>query len=120
VSQHIEVSENPVFKIFAARHTIYLVKPGLKVTYLYHDGDIIEVRIIAQNASFRGSADVSVATDGLLEAAAGKLPSERRVRNLPEDQLASSSIAKMELAIRHSWQRSRETTESRSEDSVQQ
>lgn len=43
---------------------------GLKVTYLYHDGDIIEVRIVAENASFRGSADVYVGTDGLLEATA--------------------------------------------------
>jgi hypothetical protein len=43
---------------------------GLKVTYLYHDGDIIEVRIIAENALFRGSVDVYVGTDGLLEAAA--------------------------------------------------
>ena len=38
--------------------------------YLYHDGDIIEVRIVAENVSFRGSADVYVGTDGLLEAAA--------------------------------------------------
>ena len=46
------------------------MNPGLKVTYLYHDGDIIEVRIIAQNASFRGAADVYVGTGGLLEASA--------------------------------------------------
>jgi hypothetical protein len=62
--------KSPFSKMFAARHTIYSMNPGLKVTYLYHDGDIIEVRIIAQNASFRGSADVYVGTDGLLEAAA--------------------------------------------------
>ena len=43
---------------------------GLKVTYLYHDGDIIEVRIVAENASFQDSAKVYVGTDGLLEAAA--------------------------------------------------
>jgi hypothetical protein len=36
-----------------ARHSIYSMKtrtqrlnPGLKVTYLYHDGDLIEVRIV--------------------------------------------------------------------------
>jgi hypothetical protein len=56
--------------MFAAQHTIYSMNAGLKVTYLYHDGDIIEVRIVAENVSFRGSADVYVGTDGLLEAAA--------------------------------------------------
>jgi hypothetical protein len=55
------------------------LNPGLKVTYLYHDGDIIEVRIVSQNASFRGSADVYVGTDGLLEAAAvlERIPKDR-------------------------------------------
>jgi hypothetical protein len=43
---------------------------GLKVTYLYHDGDVIEVRVTAENAGFRGTADVYVGTHGLLEAAA--------------------------------------------------
>jgi hypothetical protein len=43
---------------------------GLKVAYLYHDGDVIEVRITAENANFRGTADVYVGTDGLLEVAA--------------------------------------------------
>jgi len=56
--------------MFTARHAIYSMSAGLKVTYLYHDGDLIEVRIVAENASFRGSADVYVGTDGLLEAAA--------------------------------------------------
>ena len=56
--------------MLAAQHTIYSMNAGLKVTYLYHDGDIIEVRIVAENVSFRGSADVYVGTDGLLEAAA--------------------------------------------------
>jgi hypothetical protein len=56
--------------MFAAEHTIYSMNAGLKVTYLYHDGDIIEVRIVAENVSFRGSADVYVGTDVLLEAAA--------------------------------------------------
>jgi hypothetical protein len=56
--------------MFAAQHTIYSMNAGLKVAYLYHDGDIIEVRIVAENLSFRGSADVYVGTDGLLDAAA--------------------------------------------------
>jgi manganese transport protein len=51
-------------------------------------------------------------------AISGKSPSEQRVRSLPGDQPASSSIAKMELAIQRSWQRSRETTQSKSERSV--
>lgn len=38
--------------ILAAQHIIYSMNAGLKVTYLYHDGDIIEVRIVAENASF--------------------------------------------------------------------
>jgi hypothetical protein len=42
---------------------------GLKVSYLWHDRDVIEVRITAENAEFRGTADVYVGTDGLLEAA---------------------------------------------------
>ena len=56
--------------MLAAQHTIYSMNAGLKVTYLYHDGDIVEVRIVAENVSFRASADVYVGTDGLLEAAA--------------------------------------------------
>jgi hypothetical protein len=53
---------------------------GLKVTYLYHDIDLIEVRIVAENAAFRGSADVYVGTDGLREAAAviEGFPKDRR------------------------------------------
>lgn len=43
---------------------------GLKVTYLWHDNDVIEVRITAENATFRGTADVYVGIEGLLEAAA--------------------------------------------------
>ena len=43
---------------------------GLKVTHLWHDNDVIEVRVTAENATFRGTADVYVGTDGLLEAAA--------------------------------------------------
>jgi hypothetical protein len=42
---------------------------GLKVVYLWHDIDVIEVRIAVENAEFRGTADVYVGTDGLLEAA---------------------------------------------------
>ena len=53
---------------------------GLKVTYLYHDIDLIEVRIKAENAAFRGSANVYVGTDGLVEAAAALegFPKDRR------------------------------------------
>jgi hypothetical protein len=42
---------------------------GLQVIYLYHDFDMIEVRIIAQNGRFRGSADVYEGTGELIEAA---------------------------------------------------
>lgn len=69
---------------------------GLKVTYLYHVIDLIEVRITAENAAFRGSANVYVGTDGLLEAAAAleKLSSEQQGQSLQEDQPASISAAK--------------------------
>jgi hypothetical protein len=43
---------------------------GLRVTYLYHDVDVIEVRVTAGNERFRGSTNVYVETDGLLGAAA--------------------------------------------------
>jgi len=43
---------------------------GLEFTYLYHDFDLIEVHIVAQNNRFRGSADVYEGTGELLEAAA--------------------------------------------------
>lgn len=46
------------------------MRTGLKVTYLWHDNDVIEVRVTVENAGFRGTADVYVGTDGLLEAAA--------------------------------------------------
>ena len=42
---------------------------GLKVTYLWHDTDALELRVTAENAEFRGTADVDVGTDALLEAA---------------------------------------------------
>jgi hypothetical protein len=42
---------------------------GLKVAYLYHDVDVIEVRVTAESANFRGTVNVYVGTDGLLEAA---------------------------------------------------
>jgi hypothetical protein len=42
---------------------------GLKVSYLWHDWDVVEVRITVENADFRGTANVYVGTDGLLEAA---------------------------------------------------
>jgi hypothetical protein len=43
---------------------------GLKVSYLWHDIDVIQVRVTVENADFRGTTDVYVGTDGLLEAAA--------------------------------------------------
>ena len=42
---------------------------GLKVVYLWHDMDVIEVRIAVENANFRGTADVYVGAGGLLDAA---------------------------------------------------
>jgi hypothetical protein len=43
---------------------------GLKFAYLWHDTDVLELRVAAENAEFRGTADVYVGTDGLIEAAA--------------------------------------------------
>jgi hypothetical protein len=43
---------------------------GLTVTYLWHDNDVIEVRVKAENEAFRGTADVYVGAGGLLNAAA--------------------------------------------------
>ena len=42
---------------------------GLKVACVWHDSDVIEVRVIAENAKLWGTANVYVGTDGLLEAA---------------------------------------------------
>jgi hypothetical protein len=42
---------------------------GLKVVYLWHDIDALELRVTAENAEFRGTANVYVGTDALLEAA---------------------------------------------------
>jgi hypothetical protein len=116
--------------MFAAQDTIYSMNAGLKVTYLYHDGDIIEVRIVAENGSFRGSAEVYVGTDCLLEAAAvlEGFPKDRQdtrevVFGAAGPKFAGGSArlkfyCKDGLAIRRFWQRSRQTTESRSEHSV--
>jgi hypothetical protein len=41
---------------------------GLKVAYLWHDIDASKLRVTAENAEFRGTADVYVGTDALLEA----------------------------------------------------
>ena len=53
---------------------------GLKIGYLWHDSDVIEVRVTAENARYRGTADVYVGTDGLIEAAATLegFPKDRR------------------------------------------
>lgn len=42
---------------------------GLQFCYLYHDYDIIEVRIAVGNGRFCGTTNVYVATGGLVEAA---------------------------------------------------
>jgi hypothetical protein len=42
---------------------------GLKVAYLWHDIDVLELRVTAENAEFRGTADVYVGIDALLETA---------------------------------------------------
>jgi hypothetical protein len=42
---------------------------GLKVAYLWHDIDALELRVTAENTEFRGTADLYVGTDALLEAA---------------------------------------------------
>jgi hypothetical protein len=43
---------------------------GLQFCYLYHDIDVIELRISVGNGRFSGSADVYVATGRLLEVCA--------------------------------------------------
>ena len=42
---------------------------GLSVSYLWHDSDVLEIRVIAENADFRGTAAVYVGTGDLHEAA---------------------------------------------------
>jgi hypothetical protein len=42
---------------------------GLQVAYLWHDIHALELRVTAENAEFRGTADVYVGADALLEAA---------------------------------------------------
>jgi hypothetical protein len=46
------------------------VNPALQFNYLYHDVDVIELRVTVENACFRGSADVYVGTDELAKTAA--------------------------------------------------
>jgi hypothetical protein len=42
---------------------------SLRVVYLYHDVDVVEIRVTVENPGFRGTADIYVGTGGLLEAA---------------------------------------------------
>jgi hypothetical protein len=42
---------------------------GLEVIYVYHDVDLVEVRISVENAEFRGSTNVYVSKGELLEVA---------------------------------------------------
>jgi hypothetical protein len=98
------------------------MRTGLKVTYLWHDNDVIEVRVTVENARFRGTADTYVGTDGLFEAAATlagfppmettneRLSSAQRGKGLPEGQSAFSSTAQTSLAMRSFEQRSKATT----------
>jgi hypothetical protein len=46
------------------------ITAGIKCTYLYHDYDVIELRVAAGNGKFSGRADVYVGRGQLLEAAA--------------------------------------------------
>jgi hypothetical protein len=43
---------------------------GLKAAYLWHDNDVIEIRITVENTRFRATTDVYVGTDGLCSATA--------------------------------------------------
>jgi hypothetical protein len=43
---------------------------GLKVAYLWHDNDVIEIQITIENTRFRATTEVYVGTDGLSSAAA--------------------------------------------------
>lgn len=70
VPAQAKLPATPFMRHSPRQHTIYSMNVGLKVTYLYHDIDLVEVRITVENAAFRGSADVYLGTDGLLEAAA--------------------------------------------------
>jgi hypothetical protein len=42
---------------------------GLRVSYLWHDSDVLELRVTAENADFRGTAAVYVGTGDLHQAA---------------------------------------------------
>jgi hypothetical protein len=63
------------------------MKQGLRFEYLYHDNDIIEIRIVADNGLFRGTADVYIGRDTLSEVAEG-------LERFPE---GSSDLRKFEL-----------------------
>jgi hypothetical protein len=47
------------------------MKHGLRFEYLYHDNDIIEIRIVADNGPFRGTADAYIGRDALTDVAEG-------------------------------------------------
>jgi hypothetical protein len=65
---------------------------GLKVSYLWHDNDVIEVRVASENAQFRGTADVYVSVGGLLDAATqlGGFPTN----NLDRRELVFGALGK--------------------------
>jgi hypothetical protein len=59
---------------------------GLTFAYLWHDNDVIELRVTAENAEFRGTADVYVGNDGLVEAAA-------KLIGFPENHLDKREVS---------------------------
>jgi hypothetical protein len=71
------------------------MKAGLKVSYLWHDNDVLELRVIAENADFRGTAAVYVG-----QVISMKLPSNCQVfrratatsEKLPSVHLAESLL----------------------------
>jgi hypothetical protein len=58
---------------------------GLSVSYLWHDSDVLEVQVIAENVDFRGTAAVYVGTGDLHEAAAA-------LSGFPKNQLDKREI----------------------------
>ena len=54
-----EVTGNPVFAGRWPAGYADCMNAGLQVAYLWHDIDALELRITAQNAEFRGTADAA-------------------------------------------------------------
>jgi hypothetical protein len=58
---------------------------GLRVSYLWHDVDVLEVKVVAENGEFRGSAAVYVGTGDLVAAAT-------KLRGFPKDPLDKRDV----------------------------